>query len=325
MPSSIRGNRANASFAWDILKSDGKLLVYPIMRIVMMVVLLGIMWTLIFDISLLKVGSDLSDLGKQIGQQNEGGDNSAAVQSDLTNVFGHMNFGWLLAFLVINALIGVVSVGALTAQALATVRSENRSVLYGYGRALLRLPQLVLWWIVTVVIGVLIQAIESHRAIGAIVAVILGAAWQILTFFSITAIMATGCGPIGAISHSKATIVDAWKKATGAAPSNMASLRRGFYVGGPLMLINVLLVLALVGLGWFDLRSITDGGHGISMGAFGALLGMLYIVGSFRSAIWAVVRATVYVWAEEGTVPEGVDESVMEHAFTDRKAVPAVS
>jgi len=91
------------------------------------------------------------------------------------------------------------------------------------------------------------------------------------------------------------------------------------------MLINLVLVLALVGLGWFDMRSITGGGHGISMGAFGALVGMLYIVGSFRSAMWAVVKATVYVWAEEGTVPEGVDESVMEHAFTDRQAVPAVS
>ena len=325
MSSPTRRGRANASFAWEILKSDGKLLVYPIVRIVMMVVLLGSMWTHIFDISLLQVGGDLSDLGKQIADQNESGESSAATQSDVTNVFGHMHFGWFLAFLVINALIGVLSVGALTAQALATVRSENRSVMYGYSRALVRLPQLVLWWIVTVVIGALIQAIESHRAIGAIVAVILGAAWQILTFFSITAIMATGCGPIGAISHSKATIVDAWKKATGAAPSNMASLRRGLYVGGPLMLINFLLVLALIGLGWFDMRSVTDGGHGISMGAFGTLVGMLYIVGSFRSAMWAVVKATVYVWAEEGTVPEGVDESVMEHAFTDRKAVPAVS
>jgi hypothetical protein len=34
--------------------------------------------------------------------------------------------------------------------------------------------------------------------------------------------------------------------------------------------------------------------------------------------MWAVVRSTIYLWAEEGTLPESVDESVMEKAFYQR-------
>ncbi len=36
---------------------------------------------------------------------------------------------------------------------------------------------------------------------------------------------------------------------------------------------------------------------------------------AFVSALWAIVKSTIYVWAEEGRLPDSVDESVMQHAF----------
>ncbi|NRA75254.1 MAG: hypothetical protein HRU16_04875 [Planctomycetes bacterium] len=324
-----RARRKSASFAWDILKSDLKLISYPILRIVAMFVVLAIMWPLVFDIPAMEVADSLAGVvNSELEQAATQKENSSQSQSapanqqsinegaeDVSNIAGHMHFGGFLLFLVINLFLGVFSIGAVTAQALASVRSENRSLGYGYLIAFMRMPQLLIWWLITLFVGVILEAIEQHRVLGLIVAALLGMVWSILTFFSITAIMATGCGPFHAITESKQTIIDSIKKATGSEPSDFRSIRRGFYIGGPIAIINVFLVLLLFGLAFFDWRSFSDGGHGISAGAFGAVLVVLYINGAFRSAIYAVLKATVYVWAEEGKVPASVDESVLNGAF----------
>lgn len=327
--------RTNATFAWDILRSDFKLLGYPLVRIVAMLVLLAVMWPLMFDISALEVGSTLGDIANQgiqdSMQTDKGGNGSAqtgknqddpVVAADVKNIFQHMNFGWFLLFLVINLFVGIFSTGALTGQSLAVIRGQKKGFGYGYARALVRLPQLFLWWLITMVVGVLLTALENQRVIGLIIGALIGFAWSILTFFSVTAIMDTGCGPFGAIGRSKKTITDAWHKIHGGTDaSGLRTLRRGFYVGGPIAIIHFILILALIGLAFLDFRSVTHGGHHISLGGFGAILILLYINGAFMSAMWAVVRSTIYLWAEEGTLPESVDESVMEKAFYQRSTL----
>ena len=324
-----RAKRTSASFAWDILRADMKLLIYPILRIVAMVVLLAAMWHLIFDISAMEAARSVDDLantainetvnddkyGKQFDDSKQGQANATAAQDDVSNLFGHMHAGWFVLFLLINVFIGVFSVGALTAQALAVARGERKSIGYGYGMALMRSPQLIMWWLVTLVVGVILRAIESHRVLGLILAAVIGMVWSVLTFFSITAIMATGCGPWGAIKGSKNTIVDSVRKVTGSDAVDFKKVRRGLMIGGPLALVNLVLVLLLFGLGYLDVRSLTNGGHGISLGAFAAILVVLYINGAFMSAMWAIVKATVYVWAEEDVVQPEVNTETLERAF----------
>ena len=224
-----RTKRTSAHFAWDILRSDMKLILYPIIRIVAMVVVLAAMWHLIFDISMMNAASTAGDLanttiGEEMNEQrygnefqntSQGQENYARGESDVSNLAGHINFGWLIAFIVINLFIGVFSVGALTGQALALARGEHRSIGYGYSMALMRFPQLIAWGLITLIVGIILRAIESHRVLGLILASIIGLVWSVLTFFSITAIMATGCGPFGAIKQSKNTIVDSVRKITG--------------------------------------------------------------------------------------------------------------
>ena len=325
----VRVKRTSASFAWDILRTDMKLILYPILRIVAMVALLAVMWHLIFDISALEAARSVDSLanttineglndekyGDQFDDSNQGQADATEARGDVSNLFGHMHFGWFCLFILINIFIGVFSVGALTAQALAVARGESKSIGYGYGMALKRSPQLVMWWLVTLIVGVLLRAIESHRVLGMILATIIGMVWSVLTFFSITAIMATGCGPWGAITGSKNTIVDSVKKVTGSDAVDFTRIRRGLFIGGPLVLVNLALILLLLGLGYFDIRSLTSGGHGISLGAFAAILLVLYINGAFMSAMWAIVKATVYVWAEEDVVQPEVNTETLERAF----------
>jgi len=320
-----RTKRTAATFAWRLLKSDIKLLAYPIIHVVLMIVLLWSMWSMIFDISAMELASSAEDAAMMHEESSSETDSTAYQRehdresSDINNIFGHIHFGWLFVFLIINALIGVLSVGGLTAQALTIARGERKSLAYGYSMALARLPQLLMWGVITIVIGTILTVIEQNRALGLIVGAILGLVWSVLTFFSITAIMATGCGPFGAISTSKNTIVDTWKKATGSEPKSLRTLKRGLYVGGPFLVINIILTILLVGFIFVDMRGLTGGGHGISAGAVGTLIIVLFINHAFMSAMWAIVKATVYVWAEEDRIPEGVDASELHPAFVGGK------
>ena len=186
--------RVNAAFAWDILRSDMKLIAYPLLRIVMMLVLLAAMWSLIFDLSATQMYDTVSDISTQMddgtaaGPQGEDTKQSKQVSSDMTRIVDSIHFGWLIAFFVLNLLIGIISIGALTGQAIAVIRGEKRSLGYGYGMAIVRFPQLFAWWLITLVVGLVLQTLERHQLVGLLIAGLIGLAWSVLTFFSITSI-----------------------------------------------------------------------------------------------------------------------------------------
>jgi hypothetical protein len=358
-----RFNRKSASFGWNILKSDTKLLAYPLIRGLAMIVLLVVMWNLIFSISPSAVDDAFNNAAQAITesvdsgstQENQGGGQTPEYGQDqeykqqsmaqgqetpentqmtahtqqamngLANVFGHMSFGWFLIFILINLLVGIISLGALTGQTLAIIRGESRSLGYGYGRAITRSPQLLGWWLVTTIVGVLLRMLESQRFVGLIIGLLIGAVWSILTFFSITVIMDKGYGPLHAITASKNVVVDVVKRATGEEKTNLRSVRRGIYAGGPLVIINFLLFGLIILVGYLDIRSLHGGGHGVSINIFAGLLILLYISGGFTSAIWAIIKTTVYLWAEEDKVPESVDASVLEKTFVNKPNLLASS
>jgi hypothetical protein len=337
IPMSYRKNATG--FVWDILKSDFKLLAYPLCSIVAMIVLLIVMSPLIFDMSAINVADTIvgvsndeldavhtsleqpsTTLEATNGQSQQKIDEQNAqdgrdATTGISNIFGHMNFLWLFCFLIINSIIGVLNIGALTAQALAMSRGEKKPFIYGYGMALIRLPQLILWSILSLIVGSIFQIIEQQKAIGLLVGLLLGVGWSVLTFFSITGIMATGCGPFAAISKSKNTIKDTYKKITGEEPVSLKSLKRGLYIGGPLAFVNLFVIITMVVLIFTDMRGLLLGSHAVTIGAFIALLAVMLIASAFKAALWAILKTTVYVWAEEDALNPTIDSAILKHAF----------
>ena len=307
-------------FAWDMLRSNGKLLAYPCIRIAAGFLLLASMWSLIFDNSAVELAHELESIGTSLSSSSGTGDDPAAAHKT-TTLAEHIHWGTLLLFLVLNALVGVFSVGALTSQAVAIARGEKRGLVYGYGRALIRLPQLLAWWLVTIVVGLILSVIESYRTLGLIVAMLLGAVWSILSFFSVTAIMINGCGPFAAIGQSKTAIVDSFKKlGQPMSAGDLKTVRRGLRVGGPLLILNLILSLLTLGLLFVDIRFGEHGRHSMHANAFFTLLLVMVLNGSFRAALDAIFKAIVWVWAEEGTVPESVDAKQLEGVFVTTHA-----
>ena len=326
MTSPLRVRRKSATFVWDMVRDDVTLLAYPLLRIAAAIVLLIAMWSLIFDMSAMQVGDTIRDAGDAVladvgtpnAQQSEETPQDLKAERELGALFEHTHFGYLFLFFVINALIGVISIGAVNAAALAIGRNDRRGLLYGYAQALLRLPQLLGWWIVTIVVGVVLNALERIRFAGPIIALLVGAAWSVLTWFSITSIMATGVNPVSAIGRSKKTIGDCIHKVRGPQTDvDWQALRIGLRAGGPLMVISSLLSILCLAMLVLDIRFIHDGSPAVTAGLFGGFIVVIIVNGAFHAALGAVLKAVLYVWAEEDTLPEGVKDDEFEHAFVE--------
>ena len=326
MSSSLRVRRKSATFVWDMVRDDFTLLAYPFIRIAAAIVLLIAMWSLIFDMSAMQVGDTLRDAGgaalaeagESNSQQAKETPQDQKVQRELGALFEHTHFGYLLLFFVINALIGVISIGAVNAAALAIARNDRRGLAYGYAQAILRLPQLLGWWAVTMVVGVVLGMLERIRFAGLIIAILVGAAWSVLTFFSITSIMATGVNPISAIGRSKKTIGDCIHKARGPQSDvDWRTLRIGLRAGGPLLMISSLLAIGCIVMLFLDIKFIHDGSPAVTAGLFGGFLVVMIVNGAFLAALGAVLKAVLYVWAEEGSLPAGVKDDEFENAFVE--------
>ena len=326
MSSSLRVPRKSATFVWDMVRDDVTLLAYPFIRIAAAIVLLVAMWSLIFDMPAMQVGDTFRDVGgvaleeagESKAQQDQETPADARIQREIGKLFEHTHFGYLLLFFVINALIGVISIGAVNAAALAIARNDRRGLFYGYAQALLRLPQLLGWWVVTVVVGVVLGMLERIRFAGPIIAILVGAAWSVLTWFSITSIMATGVNPISAIGRSKKTIGDCIHKARGPQSDvDWRTLRIGLRAGGPLLMISSLLAIGCILMLFLDIRFVHDGSPAVTAGLFGGFIVVMIVNGAFLSALGAVLKAVLYVWAEEGSLPAGVKDDEFENAFVE--------
>jgi len=89
-------------------------------------------------------------------------------------------------------------------------------------------------------------------------------------------------------------------------------------VGGPLLVISSLLIITMMVALFVDFRWLHKGGHGVTAGMIGTLLVVMVINGAFHSALYAVLKSVLYVWAEEDKLAENVDTEVLDNAFIER-------
>ena len=57
------------------------------------------------------------------------------------------------------------------------------------------------------------------------------------------------------------------------------------------------------------------GSPAVTAGLFGGFIVVMIVNGAFLAALGAVLKAVLYVWAEEDSLPEGVDADQFDNAF----------
>jgi hypothetical protein len=270
-------NLARESFA--VLRSDKKLLIFPILSTLACILVLLSFLTPFLAIPELRAIFD------------NGG---KAAQNPLV---------WVLvfAFYFVNYFVIIFFNSALVACAIARFNGGEPTLGDGLSVACRRLPQILGWALVSATVGIILKAIENaHEKAGEWIAAILGTAWNALTFFVVPVLVVEQVGPIAAVKRSFAIVRQAWGE----------SLTANFSVG---LIIFLFLILGAIPL----LLGALAGGTALVVGLIVTLI-LWVVIGLVSAAVHVIVTAVLYQFASEHRVPEQFDQGMLRGAFVHK-------
>jgi hypothetical protein len=273
---------ALAKASWAVLKSERGLVWLPILSFLASVAVAGVIAVAVW-----------ATLGKDTGinGQDEYSTNIAT---------------WALA---VVAYVGVAFVQTYFLAALcagANERLQGRDTTIGNALAVAntRLHRILPWALVSATVSIIMEAIEERLGfLGQIIAGLIGAAWNVVTFLTVPIIVFEDAGPVTALKRSGHLLKQTWGE------NLMAQIGLG-----------------LIGLLAF-LPGLVVGGLGVAAGgAIGVLIivvAVLYlaVAASVVAALSGIYRTALYRYAVDGQVPAAFAATDMEHAFGARKGV----
>jgi hypothetical protein len=211
---------------------------------------------------------------------------------------------WALAAV---AYVGVAFVqtyflAALVAGANDRLQGRDTTIGAALSVANTRLHRILPWAIVSATVSIIMEVIEERLGfLGPIIAGLIGAAWNVVTFLTVPIIVFEDAGPVNALKRSGHLLRQTWGE-------NIA---------------------AQIGLGLIGLVAFIPGlvliGAGVAVGGVGAFLLIvvaavyLAIAASVLAALSGIYRTALYRYAVDGQVPPAFGGTDMEHAFGARK------
>jgi len=209
----------------------------------------------------------------------------------------------IFAYYFCNYFVIVFFNTALIACAMKVASGEVPTVGYGLKIAMKRLPQIVAWAAVSAVVGLILQIIENaNEKVGKIIAMIIGSAWTILTYFVVPVLAIEGIGPFKAIKQSVKTLQDTWGEA----------VLGNFSLGWLSFLLAIPVYAVLFGL--FLLAASME--SGVLIGCV-VVLGILaaIVLAASGSAADIVFKALLYNYATGRDMPADIDQDNFAAAF----------
>ncbi len=179
----------------------------------------------------------------------------------------------------------------------------------GFRRALSHAPSLFLWSLITSTVGIVLHMIaERSRLLGRIVTMVLGAAWNILTYFVVPAMVIGNQSAFAAIPQSGRVFKASWGET---AVSNISY---------NLIFMGLFMLLILSGIGLVVLAL----AYGLT--ALALLLVFVYIAAfiflSLVSSIFGgILKTLLYIYATEHTVPASFNRELIEKMMVRKEVV----
>lgn len=196
---------------------------------------------------------------------------------------------------------------AMVSCALLRFNGETPTVGDGFRAAMARLPQIFAWALVSATVGMILKVIETaHEKVGYYVAMILGTAWSIMTYFVVPVLVVEKTGPAQAVSRSVSLMKQTWGEALA------GKLGLGFVLF--LLAIPVFLLFA----GGVYVASTGSVPLGVALIIAGVIAGLLHMAVS--AALSTILLTAVYQYASTDRVPDGFDRTVLAGAFAPKPA-----
>jgi hypothetical protein len=277
-----------AKSSWNVLRTDKKLVVFPILSgIGVLLVLISFLAPVVA----LMVGGQI-----RVNPQND----QVEVPA--------WTWALVFAFYFCTWFVIIFCNAALISCALMRFNGQEPTLGDGFRAAAARLPQILAWSLVSATVGLLLKAVESaHEKVGEFISALLGTAWSIVTFFVVPVLVVEKVGPFEAIKRSVALLRKSWGEAL------VGNVGLGLFK----LLLALPGVLLLVGG-----IALAAGFQPAWLGVVVACLGVVWLLGSFAvgAALDSIFLTALYQYAAFDRVAAGFDRGIIEHAFTSKKA-----
>ncbi len=208
----------------------------------------------------------------------------------------------MFLFYFVNYFIVIFFNSALVACAIIRFKGGNPTVMDGIRAALASIHYIVLWALVAATVGMILKAIESRSEnVGRFIAGFLGTAWSILTYFVVPVLVVEHQAPWDAFNRSRKIMFKTWGEAL-ASTFSLSLINFVIFIVGAIPIV--------AGIAMVSTAAAVLGYVLIALGIVLIILGALC-----TSALDSILLAGLYIYAEEGIVPDAYDKSTFSAAF----------
>ena len=178
--------------SWGVLMQDRKLILFPIMAGVALLITAGI----------------FAGIAATTGSLDRLDAAAAGNEGEATPV----DYAISALLLVTTYFIVMFFNAALIATAMERLRGRPATVKYGLSKASSHVPAILGWAIIAATVGLILNAIRERTDgfLGQIAVAIAGGVWAYMTFFVVPVLIVENLGPIAAIKRSGSLLKETW-------------------------------------------------------------------------------------------------------------------
>jgi hypothetical protein len=265
--------------SWELLKKDKEIMWFPVLSSIASIIAFVVLGAMFFFASL---GGEITDLDR-LAEEGTTPIGYAVLLIFYVTMFFITNF--------FTAGIFIIAHGRFT--------GRDLTFSDGLNGAMENSGKIFVWSLISATVGIVLGMISDRsKLLGKLVAVLLGAPWAIMTYFSLPAIV------IG-------------KKSIGESFKESASVIRKTW--GETIVVNFGVGLFFALLTFFGIAFII--GVAFLIPSFSVLFGMLalfivYVIGLsiISSTLGAIFKLALYEYATTGRIPQGFSPALIQHA-----------
>lgn len=218
---------------------------------------------------------------------------------------------YLFMFLVYLAGAFTLSLSQAAVAHMVFVRAHGGDATLGQAltKAFSHWGNLFIWSAITATVGLVLRAIyDRSELLGKIITAVLGAAWGVMTYFVVPAIVIDNKKPVDSIKKSALVFKQTWGE------SLVSNISFG-------LLFFLAYLFVIVSLGGLVVAAYAFDTFALIIVAFVLFVIWIIAFALVSSSISAVLRVLLYIYATEGTVPENFNRELLEKMLA-RKKVP---
>jgi Family of unknown function (DUF6159) len=271
----IKNSWELAKVSWSVLRSDKALAVFPLLSALAGLLVVGI----------------VAGLTAATGV-NGGGNGSLKA----------IGYVFIVAGYIAMAFVATYFLAALVHAANEALEGRRADLADCFAAANQRLHRILPWAIVQASVSMVIQALESQRFIGQLVAALIGTAWAVLTFLTVPIIMLEDLGPINALKRSGHLLRGTW--------GENLSAQFGFGLFGLIAMLPGILVIAIGASSGSTVGVVVAAAIGVAW---------IVVVSLVVSALSGIYRTALYRFAVDGAAPPAFADADLANALGPRR------